>query len=170
MGVHAAPHLSAALYYGLRDYSITCCTFNRHPWFQDASIVERVRAPLLELAREEQFAIPAYCFMPDHTHLLVEGTSLTSDLRRLMNRWKQTTGHTHRRSASERLWQGGYYDHILREDEDRAEVLRYLLQNPIRAGLVSSVEDYPFWGSSIWSRNDLLTTFFDDSERQPSAG
>ena len=131
--------------------------------------MEAVRALLLRLACDEQFEIPAYCFMPDHVHLLIEGTAATSDLCKLVNRWKQKTGHAHRRAAGGRLWQGGYYDHVLREEEDRQEVIRYLLANPIRARLVSNVRDYPFWGSTVWSREEVLTTFFDDSDSGTSA-
>jgi putative transposase len=144
MGVHAAPRLQAFSYVGVRDYSITCCTFERYCWFEDVIIVDAVRAPLLQLAREDQFEISAYCFMPDHVHILTEGTSPTSNIRKLIQRWKQKTGYAHRCATGGRLWQGGYYDHVLRENEDRHAAIRYLLSNPIRAGLVSDVRDYPF--------------------------
>ena len=54
------------------------------------------------------------------------------------------------------MWQSGYYDHVLRQEEDRLRVTAYLLGNPIRAGLVTRIGDYPFWGSAVWSRNDLI--------------
>ena len=42
------------------------------------------------------------------------------------------------------VWQEGYYDHGLRDDEDYRAGVRYVMQNPIRAGLVRRVEDYPY--------------------------
>ena len=94
--------------------------------------------------------------MPDHVHLLPEATSPESGLRRLMNAWKQQTGYAHARATGSRLWQNGYYDHVLRENEDRLEVIAYLLANPLRAGLVSDVRQYAFWGSGVWDRDQLL--------------
>lgn len=94
--------------------------------------------------------------MPDHVHLLLEATSANSDLRRMMNSWKQRTGYSHARASCARLWQNGYYDHVLRQDDELLTVIAYLLANPLRASLVQNVADYPFWGSSVWERSDLL--------------
>ena len=152
MGVHAASRLQTFSYVGVQDCPITCCTLERYCWFREATIVVSVCEPLLQFAREEQFGISAYCFMPDHVHIFAEGTSPTSSIRKLIQRWKQKTGYAHRRALGGRLWQGGYYDHVLREDEDRHAAIRYLLTNPVRAGLVSDVRDYPLWGSSVRDR------------------
>ena len=89
-------------------------------------------------------------------HLLVEATSIDSDLRSLVHLWKQKTGYEHKGRTGRRLWQNGYHDHVLREDEDRLKVMAYLLANPLRAGLVGDVREYPFWGSGVWSRNELI--------------
>jgi len=82
--------------------------------------------------------------------------SADADLRRFMNTWKQATGYAHKRATGTRLWQAGFYDHILRADEDRLRVIEYLIANPVRGGLVTDVADYPFWGSGVWSRTNLL--------------
>lgn len=94
--------------------------------------------------------------MPDHVHLLLDATSPTSDFRRLMNVWKQKTGYAHVRATGARLWQNGYYDHVIRQDEDRLDVIAYLIANPLRAGLVKDVDQYPYWGSGVWERHRLL--------------
>jgi hypothetical protein len=47
------------------------------------------------------------------------------------------------------VWQRGYHDHALRHDEDLKAMSRYVIANPIRAGLVSSVGDYPHW-DAVW--------------------
>jgi len=79
--------------------------------------------------------------MPDHVHLLIEGTSEASDLPQFVVRWKQKTGYERRRTMGDRLWQGGFYDHVLREEEDRLVVVKYILENPVRAGLIESLFD-----------------------------
>ncbi len=50
----------------------------------------------------------------------------------------------------------GTDDHVLRKDEDRLGIIAYLLSNPLRAGLVSDLRRYPFWGSGVWNRDQLL--------------
>ena len=167
MGVHAAHRLSGFDYTGPHTYSVTCCTFSRRRWFTDSSTVEAVRLALLQSCQAEGFIVLAYCFMPDHVHLLVEGTSAASDLRRTVVSWKQKTGYEHRSKTGSALWQGGFYDHILREEEDRPEVVKYPIENPIRAGLVSAVNEYPFWGSGICSRAELIETLFDQPDIHP---
>ena len=95
--------------------------------------------------------------MPDHAHLLVEGLSDKSNLRRFVNSAKQHSGYAHGQARRERLWQGGYYDRVLRPSEDPKWVARYILENPVRAGLVESPQDYDFLGSDVWEIQDLLS-------------
>ncbi len=42
------------------------------------------------------------------------------------------------------VWQRGYHDHALRDDEDYSVRIQYLIDNPVRAGLVERIEDYPY--------------------------
>jgi len=156
MGHHGAPRLESFPYRGLRAYSVTCCTFSRVPWFDSGRVVWSVAGDLLVLAATHAYDVAAYCFMPDHVHLLLEAPSIDSDLRRLMSAWKQKTGYAHERAMGSRLWQNGYYDHVLRRDEDRLRMIGYLLANPLRAGLAADIREYPFWGSSVWTREELL--------------
>jgi len=52
----------------------------------------------------------------------------------------------HRRgNAPKAIWQAGYHDHALRKEEDIRDVARYIVMNPVRAGLVRSVREYPLW-------------------------
>ena len=132
IGVHAAPRPPGFDYIGPYAYSVTCCTFSRHAWFVDAAAVDAVRAQLLHYSKDEGIA-----------------------------RWKQKTGYYHRHATNTALWQGGFFDHILREEEDRDKLVRYILANPIRAGLVMDVREYPFWGSGVCSREELIAALFD---------
>ena len=133
MAGHGAPRLVSFEYRGLAAYSLTSCTFQRAPIFTERCWVTEVSRQLLQQAARHRFDVPAYCFMPDHVHVLLEATAGDSDLRRLLNSWKQGTGYVYKRATGARLWQSGYYDHVLRQDEDRLRVIAYLLGNPIRA-------------------------------------
>jgi putative transposase len=111
---------------------------------------------LLRTAEQQCFAVLAYCFMPDHLHLLVEGTSDSADLRIFIKLAKQLSGRAHVNVHGELLWQEGYHDRVLRASDEARDVARYILHNPVRAGLVARPRDYPFLGSGRWSIDELL--------------
>jgi putative transposase len=126
------------------------------PWFVDAAVVDRVRKQLSQSAVDHSFAVPAHCLMPDHVHLLAEGTTPESDLRRFVSSFKQKSGFTFSQERHRsRLWQDGFYDRILRNDEETLTVVRYILDNPVRAGLVAKFSDYPYSGSDRYSLEEL---------------
>ena len=132
------------------------CTRHRFPSFRDASVVSDTLRHFRRAAESEGFAILAYCFMPDHAHLLVEGLFDTSNLRRFTKRAKQHSGAAYALRHGTPLWQEGYYDRVLRKDNDAREVARYILWNPVRAGIVDAPVSYPFLGSDVWRVDDLL--------------
>ncbi|MCC7178108.1 MAG: transposase [Acidobacteria bacterium] len=112
------PRLSGFSYVGAHAYFLTACTYRRHPAFHDADASACARDQLLHLSQAGGFAVPAYCLMPDHAHVLLEARSASADARRFMARWRQQIGFWWRRRHASPLWQEGYWDWVLREDED----------------------------------------------------
>src|SRR5262249_31098595 len=107
-------------------------------------------------ANDEGFEIIAYCFMPDHLHLLIEARSEASDCLAFIRRAKQFSGFYYSKAFRRRLWQRYGYERILRNDEATLVVARYIFENPIRGGLVARVEDYPFLGSTVHAVADIV--------------
>jgi hypothetical protein len=72
--------------------------------------------------------------------------------------WSQflRVAHAYKKEFGRRLWQPFGYEHVLRDDEDVITVARYILANPVRAGLVATVMDYPFLGSQVYELKDLI--------------
>ncbi len=93
--------------------------------------------------------------MPDHVHLALEGRSPTSDLRRLVGCWKQETGYWFSRGAGKSLWLPGYHDLVLRDNQATVNAVRYVLENPVRAGLARRIGEYPFAGSEVYTEAEL---------------
>jgi len=149
-------HLKTFDYLGSYRYFLTFCTFKRRELFVTADRVNNVCTQFLRAADEEHFALVAYCFMKDHVHLLIEGLSDNSDCRRFIARAKQFSGFYFKRAFSESLWQRYGFERTLRPEECSIGVARYILENPVRAGLVSRVEDYPFLGSSVYSIEQIV--------------
>ncbi len=103
--------------------------------------------------------VTAYCFMPDHLHLLTTGESEHADLRRFVRALKQRTGFEHSREFKTTLWQRYYWDHVLRTDEDVWTLIRYILANPVRAGIVARPLEFAYSGSLRFSREELIAAF-----------
>ncbi len=132
------------------------CTHNRRPHFADASVVELTTDQFLRTARVEEFEILAYCFMPDHLHALVQGLAEEADLRRFVRLAKQRAGYLFARERHLQLWQESFFDRTLRQEDELADVIRYVVNNPVRAGLVPEPSAYRFWGSQIYTREEIL--------------
>ena len=94
--------------------------------------------------------------MPDHAHLLIEGMTDAADLQRFVKRAKQRSSQAYAHQTHRRLWQEGYFDRVLRAEEDSRALARYVIENPVRAGLVDRPDQYPHLGSHIWSVEELL--------------
>ena len=95
--------------------------------------------------------------MPDHVHALVAGMQPDSDFQLLAKTYKQVTGHWWKQTGQNRLlWQEGFHDRVLREDDHTEDVVRYILLNPVRAGLVTDPRDYPYLGAAKYDVATLL--------------
>jgi putative transposase len=110
---------------------------------------------LTAVSEETCCFVPAYCFMPDHQHLIVTGRESGSDLWKMVTRYKQKTGYWLSKNGSLR-WQKDFYDHLLGRGEDLAAQVKYILDNPVRKGLLESWEEYPFKGSVGCKLEDVL--------------
>ncbi|VAX11433.1 Transposase and inactivated derivatives [hydrothermal vent metagenome] len=76
-----------------------------------------------------------------------ENTSLSKIIRTLKGRSAHHINQTIQRKGS--LWQPGFHDHALRMEEDRVQVARYIVANPLRARLVKKIGQWPHW-DSVW--------------------
>jgi len=151
------PRLDPALYVGLQRYFLTFCTAQRHHWFVQKDVVDLVLQQFLRSTGLFDMDVIAYCFMPDHVHLLMEGTTATADARAFVHQAKQRSGYAFARSRpGEKLWQPSYYDRVLREEDATLAVARYILENPVRARLVESTSEYPFCGSVKYPVEEVL--------------
>jgi REP element-mobilizing transposase RayT len=92
----------------------------------------------------------AWVLMPDHLHWLFR-LDADAQIASIMRRLKGVTA----RKINQRLvrggsvWQSAYYDHAVRQDEDLRAVARYIIANPLRAGLVEQIGEYPLW-DAVW--------------------
>jgi len=150
------PHHDDLPYVGKYHYSLMFRTDDAHVVFVNAKRVELVLAQFLRAEGERQFDITAYCFMPDHVHLIVSGLNDDSDVKSFIARAKQYSGFYYKREYAVRLWQRYGYEHFVRDEMELALTIGYIVANPVRAGLVSHPSEYPCLGSSRYSLEELL--------------
>jgi putative transposase len=148
--------LHESCYVGATFIFLTTSTYKRRPYFAEPANVQLVTAKILPVADLHGFALFAYCFMPDHLHALVAGIRRNSDFQAFVKVAKQRSGYHFKRARATRLWQPSFFDRTLRSGEEPHEAVRYVVANPVRAGLVSTVSDYEHWGSSVFTRQELL--------------
>ena len=141
----SSPRLATFDYTGAYAYSITVNTVAKHRAFTRSGVVQECVDALVEAASKHGFVVHAYCFMPDHLHFLIEGSE-SSSLASMMKRFKQLSSYRYKRRTGHSLWQRSYYDHVLRQEEDRNIVAEYIWNNPVQAALVASPEAYAFSG------------------------
>ena len=98
--------------------------------------------------------------MPDHLHAVCEAGEDRCDFEEWVRLFKQRTAFEWKKRTGVRLWQSSYHDHVLRETESTRQAIRYVLENPVRGGLVASPGDYPHSGSLTCSREELVEWAF----------
>lgn len=144
------PRLKTFDYRGAYRYLLTMCTFDRARRFVDAATVDAVRRQLLTVAEATDMAVLAYTFMPDHLHVVVEGRSDDADLAAFTRAFRRRATLRCWTPDRRALWQEGFHERVLREGDDVVRVIDYVLNNPVRAGLVECAVDYPYgWAVTV---------------------
>jgi putative transposase len=141
---HKPIRLPKQNYIGPRAYFLTLCTRDRIPHFRSHRIARWLLDSLQQIAAQQSFTLRAYCLMPDHLHVLLQGDSSSSDLLSFVKTFKHKTTFYFRVKTGKTLWQITFFDHILRTAEDLSRTAEYILLNPVRAGLVQRAKDYPY--------------------------
>ena len=137
-------------------YVVTTVVLRRQPLFADPALAGIVRSRLRQSDAEGASQTHAWVLMPDHLHWLF--TLRGGGLSACVGRFKARSAHALNRARGQvgAVWQDGFHDHGLRNDEDLRAHARYIMANPLRAGLVADIRDYPHWGCRWVSREQGL--------------
>jgi len=122
-------------------YFLTMCIENRERVLACDAVADRMRTFVEGSFSRYGVFVDAWLLMLDHLHLLVSfGSATETTLGAWVKAMKRFV------SAREFLWQCGYFDHVLRNDESRSEKWEYIRMNPVRAGLVQEPELWKYAG------------------------
>ena len=124
-------------------YLITTVTHNRHRHFADLPAARSLIRALRDESAAGSCDTLAFVVMPDHLHWLMQLKD--PSLSAVVGRVKSISA----RRLGGRIWQPGFHDHALRVEDDLRATARYIVANPLRAGLVHRVGQYPHW-DVVW--------------------
>ncbi len=143
-----------------REYLITTVTYQRIPLFDDFQLARLFINILRQSEEKHECQWLCWVLMPDHFHGLlrlseestvgrasVRQNHLSTTMQAVkgasaqeINKYREKTGP---------VWQAAFHDHALRKEEDQLKTARYIVANPLRAGLVDKLGDWPHW-DSVW--------------------
>lgn len=131
-----------------RVYLISFNTKNRRQVFNDW---HKGRLVVEELRRAHEQGLTqsiAWVIMPDHVHWLLELDR--ASLSQLMKQVKARSAIAINRASPGYgfAWQPGYHDKAIRNNSEILSFARYIIANPLRAGLVDCIGDYPLWDAT----------------------
>jgi putative transposase len=131
-------------------YLVNTGTYQRSPVLATDSMAGEVIAALEEASQAAAWRVGRYVVMPDHVHFFCTPTPDAHRMSDFIGRWKSlATRRVWRLGHSGRLWQREFFDHLLRSDESYAAQWEYVRQNPVRAGLCETPDDWPYQGEMV---------------------
>ena len=134
-------------------YFVTACTKNRHSVLAGHDVAKILIEEWRTAHVRHGWAVGRYVIMPDHVHFFCRAEIDAKTLSQFIGAWKSWTsrrihalGPSRSATAATALWQREFFDHVLRSDESYSEKWNYVRDNPVRAGLVSSAEEWKYAG------------------------
>lgn len=127
-------------------YHVTSRGDRREPIFEDDEDRLKFMDVLAEVAKRFNWICYAYCLMTNHYHLVVETPegNLSKGMRQLNGMYTQASNRRHKRVGH--LFQGRFKGILVDRDSYLLELARYVVLNPVRAGMVRHPKEYP-WSS-----------------------
>jgi putative transposase len=136
-------------------YFVTICTKNRRNVLTDEPAALVLIREWQSARERHHWAIGRYVIMPDHVHFFCRPEREAKKLSLFVGAWKTWTSRNIQKirpqpaaaaTTSRSLWQREFFDHLLRSGESYGEKWNYVRDNPVRAGLVASADDWPYAG------------------------
>ena len=126
------------------DVRVTVCADCGAP-FRDDTVARMVCENVEFYCRKLAYRLCGFTLMPDHLHVLLSPANSGIALGRWLREFKSFTTNAYMKGTGQRtLWQRSANDHVCRTGETAAKVLAYIVDNPVRAGLVERWQDWPW--------------------------
>jgi len=115
-------------------------------WLLSHEVAAALTSELLRGEKDGQYELGAFVLMPNHTHLIVRPKATLPDSIAAI---KARTGRAANRvpGRSGPFWARDYFDRGIRNRDEERQITRYIENNPVKAGLCRTPEDWP-WSSA----------------------
>ena len=156
-------------------YFITAVTHARRPLFAKEANVELLRDTMRKAKACHPFRTHAYALMPDHFHLLIyvpESTNISKLMHSIQRNFTLNYKAAHGIREPQKLWHRGFWDHVIRDEDDFQRHFDYIHYNPVKHGLVAHPGDYSHtsfgeyvqrgWYGSMWVQDKPPATLSGD--------
>jgi putative transposase len=143
---HLAPFSSSPLVF------ITASTFQRNRVLNNPIAHQCLHEIWTRSSELDGWFVGDYLLMPDHVHLFARPTPDAKMMRDWVKMWK-SVGSRHIARALKiegPIWQADYFDRFIRTSESYSDKWRYVEENPVRAGLVETADQWDYKGR-IWN-------------------
>lgn len=137
-------------------YLITAATWQRRPLFRDRQRLEMLRDRLLSEAGALAWDVDAWVVFPSHYHLVATSPEPGADVRRLVRAVHSRTARELNAldgQAGRRVW-FQYWDTCLTFPASYFARMSYVVNNPVKHGVASTPEDYPWSSAAAWVAAD----------------
>ncbi len=141
-------------YFGHFDAWLDRCLEPSPRWLAEPRVA-RIVSNYLHKLDGERYHLLAYCIMPNHVHLLIDtrgfdfrpehsGATTSYPITDTLKQIKGTTARYCNQALGRRgtFWQSESYDHVVRDTSELKRTIWYVLENPVKAGLVARWQDW----------------------------
>ena len=153
VGVHKHLRRLERVWIDFPIYYVTTCVDNRKAVLARNEAAQILAGEWRAAHRRHGWAVGRYVIMPDHVHFFCRGEIGAKTLSEFVGNWKSWTSRRihalewpRSTPSATTLWQREFFDHVLRSNESYSEKWNYVRNNPVRARLVSSADDWPYAG------------------------
>jgi putative transposase len=124
-------------------------------WLKDERVA-RIVSDAVHFLDGKRYDLLCSCIMSNHIHLIIDTTGFGEavprqddrllSLTQIMASLKSYTAHESNKllHRSGQFWQRESYDHVIRDGDELERMIRYVLNNPVKAGLVSYWKEWPW--------------------------
>jgi putative transposase len=136
-------------------YFVTTKTIRNKPYFTDHHLAELFVGNLYSCREKYRFLLFSFVLMPDHFHALItpeKGYTISGVIQKIKSLFVKKLREEMNWSGT--FWQKSFYDFVIYREEKLLEKMNYILQNPVRKGIVETPEDYRFSTANNKFEND----------------
>ena len=153
------PHGLVRLHYSGQAHFLTFSCYRRLPLMAQTHMEDAFLTALETVRRRFQMCVYGYVVMPEHVHLLVNEPA-SGTIAAVMQRLKtKVSAHAHKeqreRIGNQPFWQVRYFDHNVRNHAGFVTQLRYIHRNPVKRGLCSTPEEWPWSSFWAWAKGEI---------------